>query len=257
MVRGRDFSIDRIYDTENVFLINEAAAKLYDWDDPVEKELIWYDDELTRKGKIIGVVEDFHFQSLHAAIEPLIMFVDPDDLNYFLIRLDQGGIRETISFLEEKFTMLDPENPFSYFFLEDDFGKLYVAEKRVQKVSGYFTLLAILISCIGLFGLSAYSAERRTKEIGIRKVNGASVFNIAGMLSFEYIRWILLAFMIAAPVGYLIMDNWLNNFAYQADHSAFVYLAAGITALLIGSLTVIFQAVKAARKNPVETLRYE
>ncbi|MBS0000858.1 MAG: ABC transporter permease, partial [Cyclobacteriaceae bacterium] len=203
IISGRDFSVDRIHDVENVFIINEAAAKLYDWDDPVEEELIWYDDEMTRKGKIIGVVEDFHFQSLHTTIEPLILYVDPDDLNYFLIRLDASGIQETISYLEEKFTALDPENPFSYFFLDDDFSKLYVAEKRMQKVSGYFTVLAIIISCIGLFGLSAYSAERRTKEIGIRKVNGASSLGIIRMLSFEYIRWIMVAFVVAAPVGYI------------------------------------------------------
>jgi putative ABC transport system permease protein len=257
MISGRDFSIDRIHDTENVFIINEAAAKLYDWDDPVEEELIWYDDEKTRQGKIIGVVEDFHFQSLHTAIEPLIMYVDPDDLNYFLIRLDATDIQETIGYLEGKFTTLDPENSFSYFFLEDDFSKLYAAENRMQKVSGYFTILAIIISCIGLLGLSAYSAERRTKEIGIRKVNGASNLGIVRMLSFEYTRWILVAFVVAAPVGYLVMENWLENFAYQVNNSWVVYLVGGITALLIGTLTVSYQAYKAARKNPVDTLRYE
>ncbi|MBS0000081.1 MAG: FtsX-like permease family protein, partial [Cyclobacteriaceae bacterium] len=154
-------------------------------------------------------------------------------------------------------TALDPENPFSYFFLDDDFSKLYVAENRMQKVSGYFTILAIIISCIGLFGLSAYSAERRTKEIGIRKVNGASSLGIIRMLSFEYIRWIMVAFVVAAPVGYIIMEDWLKNFAYQVNNSWTVYLVGGITAILIGTLTVSYQAFKAARKNPVISLRYE
>jgi len=257
ILNGRDFSIDRTYDTENVFIINEAAAQLFDWKDPVEENLIWYDDDSTRTGKIIGVIENFHFQSLHTTIEPLIMYIHPGDFNYFMIRLDASGINETISLLEQKFTELDPANPFNYFFLDDDFAKLYIAEKRMQQVSGYFTMLAIIISCIGLFGLSAYSAERRTKEIGIRKVNGASIGNIIQMLSFEYIRWILIAFIISAPIGWFIMEGWLKNFAYQVNNSSLIYLAAGLIALLIGSFTVSFQSYKAARKNPVETLRYE
>jgi putative ABC transport system permease protein len=257
IVKGRDFSIDRAYDAENVFIINEAAAKLYDWKDPVNEELIWYDDEVTRRGKIIGVVEDFHFQSLHTSIEPLILYIDPGEFNYFFIRLDASGINESITYLKDKFSVLDPANPFNYFFLDDDFAKLYVAEERMQKVSGYFTLLAIIISCIGLFGLSAYSAERRTKEIGVRKVNGASTGNIIRMLSMDYIRWILIAFVLSAPLGYVIMNDWLNNFAYQVSNSTWVYVGAGLTALMIGTLTVSYQAFKAARKNPVESLRYE
>jgi len=257
VVRGRDFSIERAYDTENVFIINESAARLYDWKDPVNEELIWYDDEITRRGKIIGVVEDFHFQSLHASIEPLILYIDPSEFNYFFIRLDPTDIRETMAYLENKFSVLDPANPFNYFFLDDDFARLYVSEQRMQQVSGYFTILAIIISCIGLFGLSAYSAERRTKEIGIRKVNGASTGNIIRMLSMDYIRWILIAFVLSVPLGYLIMKDWLKNFAYQTGNSAWTYIAAGLIALLIGTLTVSFQAFRAARKNPVESLRYE
>ncbi len=257
ILKGRDFSIDRAYDMENVFIINEAAAKLYDWKDPVNEDLIWYDDEITRRGKIIGVVVDFHFQSLHTSIEPLIIYIDPGEFNYFLIRLDASGVKETLAYLQDKFTGLDPANPFNYFFLDDDFAKLYAAEERMQKVSGYFTLLAILISCIGLFGLSAYSAERRTKEIGIRKVNGASTGNIIRMLSFDYIRWILIAFIVSAPIGYIVMNDWLKNFAYQVGNSGLIYFGAGLIALMIATLTVSFQAFKVARKNPVESLRYE
>jgi putative ABC transport system permease protein len=257
MVKGRDFSIERAYDTENVFIINESAARLYDWPDPVNEELIWYDDEITRRGKIIGVVEDFHFQSLHTSIEPLILYIDPGEFNYFFVRLDPSDIPGTMAYLENKFSTLDPANPFNYFFLDDDFARLYVSEQRMQQVSGYFTGLAIIISCIGLFGLSAYSAERRTKEIGIRKVNGASTANIMRMLSMDYIRWILIAFVLSAPLGYLIMKDWLKNFAYQAGNSAWIYFIAGLIALLIGTLTVSFQAFKAARRNPVESLRYE
>ena len=257
IVKGRDFSIDRAYDAENVYIINEAAAKLYDWKDPVNEEVIWYDDEVTRRGKIIGVVEDFHFQSLHTSIEPLILYIDPGEFNYFFIRLDASGINESITYLKDKFSVLDPANPFNYFFLDDDFAKLYVAEERMQKVSGYFTLLAIIISCIGLFGLSAYSAERRTKEIGVRKVNGATTGNIIRMLSMDYIRWIVIAFVLSAPLGYMIMNDWLKNFAYQVGNSGWVYVGAGFIALMIGTMTVSYQAFKAARKNPVESLRYE
>jgi len=257
ILKGRDFSIDRAYDSENVFIINEAAGQLYDWKDPVNEELIWYDDEITRNGKIIGVVEDFHFQSLHTSIEPLILYIDPGEFNYFFIRVNGSGINESITYLKNKFTGLDPANPFNYFFLNDDFAKLYVAEERMQKVSGYFTLLAIIISCIGLFGLSAFSAERRTKEIGIRKVNGATTGNIIRMLSFDYIRWILIAFLVSAPIGYIIMNDWLKNFAYQVGNSGWIYLGAGLIALMIGTLTVSFQAYRAARRNPIESLRYE
>jgi putative ABC transport system permease protein len=257
ILSGRDFSIERAYDTENVFIINETAAELYEWKDPVDEDLIWYDNEITREGKIIGVVENFHFQSLHISIEPLILYIDESNFNYFMIRLDGSGINETIAYLKDKFTTLDPANPFNYFFLEDDFMKLYFAEERMQKVSGYFSLLAIIISCIGLFGLSAYTAERRTKEIGIRKVNGATTGDIIQMLSFDYIRWILIAFIFAAPVGYIIMNDWLKNFAYRVGNSGLIYLVAGLVAVMIGTLTVSFQAFKAARKNPVESLRYE
>jgi putative ABC transport system permease protein len=257
IIKGRDFSIDRLYDTENVFLINETLASFYDWEDPVNEELIWYDNEVTRRGKVIGVVENFHFQSLHTTIEPLIIYIQPEAFNYFMIRLDANDLQGSISFLKNQFAQLDPENPFNYFFLDDDFEKLYVAENRMQKVSGYFTILAIIISCIGLFGLSAYSAERRTKEIGIRKVNGASVPSIIRMLSIDYIKWILISFVLAVPVGFTVMDRWLDNFAYQVNNSFIIYLAAGIVAILIGTITVSYQAFKVARKNPVDILHYE
>ncbi len=254
---GRTFSLDRESDEQVSFILNEEAASQFDWNSAIEQEVTWYPDEEGRVGTIIGVVENFHFQSLHKSIEPLIILLIPDAFNYFLVKISAEDISGSLTHLKETYEMLDPNNEFTYFFLDDEFAKLYRSEEKVQSIFSYATLLSIFVSCLGLFGLSAYDAERRTKEIGIRKVNGASISSILVLLSRDFTRWIVLAFLIACPFGYFLMRNWLESFAYQTGISLWSFVLAGILVILIGIIAVGFQAIKAARRNPVESLRYE
>ncbi len=254
---GRSFSLDRESDEDIAFILNQEAADYFDWNTAIEQEVIWYDDEIERNGKVIGVVENFHFQSLHKNIEPLIIHLRPAAFNYFLVKISSSNVSGSIAYIKETYENLDKNNDFTFFFLDDEFATLYQSEERVETIFSYFTLLSILISCLGLFGLSAYDAERRTKEIGIRKVNGATTFNIVGLLSRDISRWVFIAFLIACPFGYILMDNWLDNFAYQTGISFWSFILAGALVIAIGLLAVSFQAIKAARRNPIESLRYE
>jgi putative ABC transport system permease protein len=257
LIEGRNFSLDRKADEQVSFILNEEAASQFDWNSAIDQEVTWYPDEAGRVGTIIGVVENFHFQSLHKSIEPLIILLIPDAFNYFLVKISSTDVSGSLAYLKETYETLDPNNDFSYFFLDDEFAKLYKSEEKVQTIFSYATLLSIFVSCLGLFGLSAYDAERRTKEIGIRKVNGASITNILILLSRDFSRWIIIAFLIACPFGYYLMQNWLNSFAYQTGISIWPFFLAGILVMVIGLLAVSFQAIKAARRNPVESLRYE
>jgi putative ABC transport system permease protein len=254
---GRSFSLDMESDEEFAFILNQEAADYFDWNSAIEQEVIWHDDEIERNGKVIGVVENFHFQSLHKNIEPLIIHLMPDVFNYFLVKISPSNVSESIAYLKESYESLDPNNDFTYFFLDDEFASLYQSEERIETIFSHFTLLSIFISCLGLFGLSAYDAERRTKEIGIRKVNGATIVNIVGLLSRDISRWVIIAFLIASPFGYFIMQNWLKNFAYQTSISFWSFLLAGSMVVLIGLIAVSYQAIKAALRNPIESLRYE
>lgn len=254
---GRFFSKDRPSDIENAFIINKTAAKLFKWDSPLQEDIIWHDDETTRRGKIIGVIDDFHFQSLHSSIEPLIIRFQPASFNYFMVRISNQDIPNTIEFIKEKYEALDPQHAFNYFFLDDDLAKLYKADEQMQEVVVYFTMLAIIISCIGLFGLSSFAAEQRTKEIGIRKVNGASVYSILIMLSSEFIKWIVISALIATPVTWYILNDWMQNFAFKAGIPWIYYPIAFLITLIVSWLTIGSQSIKAALKNPVDALRYE
>jgi putative ABC transport system permease protein len=257
ILEGRGFSRDFASDVESAFILNKTAASLYEWESPLNEDIIWYDDEITRTGKVIGVVEDFHFQSLRSGIEPLIIHFYQPDFNYFLIRINSEDITSTLASLKSKFSLADPNHPFTYFFLDEDFGRLYEGEVRMQKVTGYFTILALLISCIGLFGLSSFSIEKRTKEIGIRKVNGATVFDITKMLSADFIKLIVMAFILACPAAWFFSDRWLQNFSVKIEVSWIIYLLTGITVIVLALLTVFYQSIKAALKNPVDILRNE
>ena len=257
IIEGRGFSKDIPSDIENAYILNKTAASLYNWTSPVNEKLIWYDDEITRNGTVIGVVEDFHFQSLRSGIEPLIIQLYMPEFNYFLIRINSKDIGETIEILKTKFERIDPSHPFTYFFLDDDFSKLYVGETRMYKVISYFSILALIISCIGLFGLSAFTIEKRTKEIGIRKVNGATVFSILRMLSSEFTKLIIVAIIIACPLAWVFSYHWLQNFSVKINISWVVFILAGLLCISLSLLTVLVHAWKAAIRNPVDTLRYE
>jgi putative ABC transport system permease protein len=210
--------------------------------------------------RVIGIVKDYHFQSLHEEIRPLVLYnVHPSGGNYsrMSLRIRPENIQETIGFLRDKWREFDSQYPLEFSFLDDQYDALYRAEERLGKLFGYFTALAILIGCLGLFGLSAYSAEQRTKEIGIRKVLGATASNVTMLLVREFTKWVLLAVLIAWPAGYYIMNTWLQNFAYRITLGVDTFLLSALLALAIAIMTVAYQAVKAAVANPVDSLKYE
>ncbi|MGH7493666.1 MAG: ABC transporter permease [bacterium] len=257
MAVGRDFSRDHPTDSTAAFIINEAAAKQFGWKEAaLDKKLDWAN---RREARVIGVVKDFHLKSLHQKIEPLAIHLaySPDSFVNMVVRLRPQNIPQTLAFLEEKWREVYPQHPFEYSFLDEDFDNLYRAEQVRGKIFGAFALLAIFIACLGLFGLAAFTAEQRTKEIGVRKVLGAAEAQIVFLLSKEFILLVLIANLVAWPIAYWAMRNWLQDFAYRTPLGLELFVLGGTLALVISLLTVSFQAIKAALANPVEALRYE
>ncbi len=261
MVAGRAFSREFVSDTSEACIINETAARLMGMtpESAIGKTLteIGPTPEQSDVRTIIGVVKDFHIESLHREIKPLVMSIAPHEFVNVVARIRPENIPATIAFLQEKWQAFEPGYPFRYFFLDEDFGRLFQNEERQSKIFGYFTILAILIACLGLFGLASFIAEQRTKEIGVRKVLGASVQQIILLLSKDFTKLVTIAFAIAAPVAYFAMNKWLQDFAYRTDLSPAIFVLAGGLALMIAWLTVSYQAIKAALTNPVEALHYE
>ena len=252
-VTGRDFSKDYGTDTTN-YLINEAAVQRIGYTDPVGKPLTMWG----RPGKIIGVMEDFHFQSLHQSIQPLILRLNPVAVRTnIVVRTQPGQTQQALASLESLSRQLNPGFPFTYKFADEEYQKLYKSESVVGSLANYFAFLAIFISCLGLFGLSAFTAEQRTKEIGVRKVLGASVSSIVGLLSKEFLKLVLLAIIISFPLSWWTMTEWLQGFEYKLDLTWWLFALAGILAIGIALLTVSFQSIKAALMNPVKSLRSE
>jgi ABC-type antimicrobial peptide transport system permease subunit len=253
MVAGRSFSRAFSTDDSAAYVVNQEAVRLMGLDSPVGKSFSFWGIE----GQIIGIMKDFHFQPFHKKIDPLVFKIYPNWFRRIYIKIKSDNIGTAIQNLKERWTGLNPDYPFEYSFLNEDFENLYRAEKRLSTLFKNFTFLAIFISCLGLFGLAAFAAEQRTKEIGIRKVLGANVTGIVKMLSKEFIKWVLAANIIAWPVAYVAMNSWLQNFAYRIDVGIWIFFLAGALALVIALLTVSYQAVRAAVANPVEALRYE
>jgi len=262
IVEGRNFSRDFPTDPQEAIIINEATAKKLGWkDDPLGKEIDALMSMTEMKTyRVIGVIKDYHFQSLHEEIQPLVLYnANPYGGDYYRmsLRIRPENIQETIGFLSSKWREFDSQYPLEFVFLDDQYDALYRTEERLGKLFGYFTALAILIGCLGLFGMSAYSAEQRTKEIGIRKVLGATTSNVTMLLVKEFTKWVLLAVLIAWPVGYYIMNTWLQNFAYRIGLGVDTFVLSALLALVIALITVAYQAVKAAVANPIESLKYE
>ena len=246
-------------DTTVQVVLNEAAIQFlgYTPDEAIGKSPPGlYNDRITT---IVGVVEDFHFESLHSPIRPY-SFTNGNDMAwnpYSLIKLQTSDLQSTMQGLEKAFRKHVPTSAFEYNFLDDHLGRMYNGEKRLSKVVMIFTLLTIFISCLGLFGLAAFTAERRTKEIGIRKVLGASMTGLVGLLTKDFMKPVLLSILIAAPVAWFAMNNWLQDFAYRVEVEWWVFVLAGVTAAMVAFLTVGFQSAKAALLNPVKSLRSE
>jgi ABC-type antimicrobial peptide transport system permease subunit len=248
---GRFFSSE--FSTDNTaIVINEQASEIMGFRHPVGEIIT------TPQGSkltVIGVVKNFNFKSLHYKIEPLIMHLGGS--NTFFIRMRPEHILSTMESVRKIYNSFKPDIPLDFHFLDDDYDKLYRTESRMGKIFGYFSLLAVLISCLGLIGLSSFMIEQRTKEIGIRKVNGAKSNEIFLFLSKEYIIWVGISILIACPVAWYVMLKWLQNFAYRITIGWWIFALAGAMALGIALLTVGFQSYRAAGKNPVDSLRYE
>lgn len=253
LVEGRDFS--RGFPTDSAgFILNETAIKKIGYTDPIGKSIWWGD----HKGKIIGVLKDFHFVSLHHPIEPLIILMNEDrSYGTVMVRIRAGRDKEGLAGLEKLSKKLNPAFPFTYQFSDDEYNKSYRSEQLVGKLANYFAVLAIFISCLGLVGLATFTAEQRTREIGVRKVLGASVTGIVSLLSKDFLGLVAIAIVIASPIAWYCMYNWLQGFAYRTSVSWWIFAAAGLSAILIAFLTVSFQAIKAALSNPVKSLRTE
>ncbi len=254
IVQGRAFSRDFPSDETGAFLVNETAVKVAEWESAIGRKFTHWSGE---SGRIVGVMKDFHLKSLHSPIEPLYIFLSASDFSNIAIKVKSTNIPATVDYVEGIFKQLSPSYPFSYSFFDEVFERAYFTEQRMGRVFGAFAILAIFIACLGLFGLTTFAAEQRTKEIGIRKVLGASGSKIFLLLSKEFIRWVLLANLIAWPVAYFTMNKWLENFTYRIHIGIVAFLISGGTALLIASLTVSYQSFRSARTNPVDSLRYE
>jgi putative ABC transport system permease protein len=254
IVAGRDFSRQFATDSTN-YILNETAARETGYKDPIGKPFTFH----RHHGKIIGVVQDFHFQSMHSTIRPLVvrLAISEHDLWSLVVRAEPGKTGEALAGLEKIVKGLNPAFPFTYKFSDEQYRRLYASEQVIGSLSIVFAILAIAISCMGLLGLSLFTAEQRAKEIGIRKVLGASSTSLFSLLSREFLVLVFISFLVAAPLAGWAMDKWLEQFAYRTPVSWWVFAVSGLLAVLIALVTVCFQSVRAARANPIRALRSE
>jgi ABC-type antimicrobial peptide transport system permease subunit len=250
ILEGREFAPE--FDDSNNYILNEAAVAYMGLNDPVGKKFA-YDGV---SGTIVGIVKDFNYKSIRTKVEPLVMR-QSGYYSYFVIRINNSSM-ETV---KQKMTVVWENNypnfPFELHFLDAEFDKLYESEQRTGKVFNYFTILAIVISCLGLFGLASFTTEQRIKEIGVRKVLGATVRQIVGLLSSDYLKWVFIANIIAWPAAWFVMTKWLQNFAYRTQINIWVFIISGLLTMLIAFLTVSFRTIKAAHTNPADVIKYE
>jgi ABC-type antimicrobial peptide transport system permease subunit len=248
---GRSFS--RKFNNEgSKIILNETALKTMQLDDPIGKVV-----NIRGNREIIGIVKDFHFKSLYERIEPMFLIFQPEDANRIVVNIQSGTEKETIERLTNLYHRFNPDLPFEFEFIDNEYEALYLSEQRIASLSKYFTIIAILISCLGLFGLAAYSAERRLKEIGIRKILGSSELGVIRLLTSDFTKMVVMAIVIALPISYSLVARWLESFAYRIELQWWFFTGAGLLALLIAWLTVGMQTIKAAKVNPVACLKDE
>ena len=258
MAQGRYFSQDYPTDVSDGIIVNETAAKIMGMESPIGQRIsCWIPFDPQRSGTIIGVAKDFHFRSLHEKINPLVLVIAPGWFTDVYVRMKPENVPETLGFIEKTIQEFAPDFPFEYSFLDEDIDNLYKTEQQIGNLIKYGTFLAIFIACLGLFGLASFTAEKRTKEIGIRKVLGASVSGIVLLLTKEFTKWVILANLIAWPIAYYVMSRWLQNFAYHVNIGIWTFLLSAALALVTALITISLQAVKTAASNPVDSLRYE
>jgi putative ABC transport system permease protein len=253
MVEGRYFSPEMPTDTTDAVVINESMVKFLNWKDPIGKnfEIIG-----VRKAKVIGVIKDINTSSLREVVSPTAMILKSNP-SYLSLKLKAGNTKASLAFIQETWKQLETTYPYDYFFLDEQLNKFYKSDIRLLNVISLFAIIAICIACMGLFGLSMYTTQQRRKEIGIRKVLGASVTGVTALLSKDFLQLVFLAVLIAFPIAWLLMNKWLEDFAYRITISWWMFVVAGIATVLIALITVSFQAIKAAISNPVKSLRTE
>jgi putative ABC transport system permease protein len=249
IIEGRSFDPDLATDRDRTFILNETAVRMFELEDPVGKQLA--------DGTIIGVVRDFSYLSVHHNIGPLVLAYYPGWSRQISIRLSGGNMHEAIQHIETVWNSFAPGFPFRYQFLDDAIGRLYAKEQRLFRLFMYFSILAIFVACLGLSGLALFATQQRTKEVGIRKVFGSSVKNIVLLLTGDFLRWVLLANIIAWPLTWIAMNRWLGNFAYHISIQWWMFALSVLLAVVIALLTILFQAIRAALANPVKALKYE
>jgi putative ABC transport system permease protein len=256
LVAGRDFSRQFVTDSNESFILNETAVHALNWANPAEAlgSRIWCDG---KTGRVIGVVRDFHFNSLHSRIEPTILHVRPERYYQITALIGDGRISEVLSSFKDIWKEVFHNRPFEYSFLDDNLAAQYHADQNMNRLLGYFTILSIFVTCLGLLALTAFTAQKSTKEIGIRRVLGASPLGIALLLSRKLLIWIFLANIIAWPIAFFAMERWLQNFAYRIDIDWLVFFFSGAIVVVVALITVSYQSAKAALSNPIEALRYE
>jgi putative ABC transport system permease protein len=253
LTQGRYFSSQMPTDTTNAIVINEAMAEMLGWKNAVGKQFEIYH---AMKGKIIGVMKDFNFASLREKVQPLAVMLTNNPL-YLSIKLKAGSVPSSLAYIQKEWKQFNSEYPFDYFFLDEQLNHFYQADMRMLHVLNIFAGLAIFIACIGLFGLSIYTAKQRTREIGIRKVLGASVSQVTLLLSKDFVALVAIAILVASPVAWWVSNKWIQDFAYRIHISGWFFVIAGFSAIFIAVITVSFQAIKAAIANPVKSLRTE
>ena len=257
LLQGRNFSRDFLTDTTAI-LLNEAAVQAFGFEAPLNEEILYFGGEygMTMPFKIIGVIKDFNFESLRNNIRPLALMLSTEGTN-LTVRMAAGDPAATLATVEQTWNRYAPDEPFQYSFLDEDFDALFRAEQRLGQVFSVFTGFAILVACLGLLGLAAFMAEQRTKEIGIRKVMGASVPSVILLLSKDFTKLVIVSFLLAVPLAWYIMHQWLSGFAFRIEIGPGIFVLAGVSALLIAWLTVSWQSARAATANPVKSLRSE
>lgn len=252
IISGRNFSVDFATDAGESFIVNETAVRQFGWDNPLGKKVNW-DGE--KQGTVIGVVKDFHFKSLHTEITPLVIHMDQEYFRRISIRISAEEIPATMEFLKKIWHQFNPNFPFEYTFLDEDFARHFEAEQRTTTLILYSSILAILIACLGLLGLSFFTTQRRIKEICIRKILGAGEFKIFVLLLTEFIKWVVIAVLIAWPAAYFLVNRWLQDFAYRITISWLPFIQSALLAFFISLVTVGYQSFRAAMANPADSLK--
>jgi putative ABC transport system permease protein len=253
---GRDYSREFGTDATTGVLLNETACRAFGWtpEEAVGQKLGTSGME---SGEVIGVLADYHQHGLQQKIKPVLTFIAPYAFRYMALRLAPGDLSASVAQVEQFWKSRFPGYPFEYFFLDEDFNRQYKAEQRLARIFTVFASLAILIACLGLFGLATFTAQRRVKEIGVRKVLGAGTGSIVGLLTKDFLKLVLVAILVASPVAWYAMDTWLQDFAYRIDIPWWAFVASGVLAVAVAFATIGFQSIKAALMNPVKSLRSE